>query len=90
MVSVEVVLVACGLNVEVAPGGSPDALKLTLPLNPFVCETVTVNVVALPCRTDWDDGLNAREKSGGATALTTKETEVVRVSPPPVPLIVSG
>jgi hypothetical protein len=40
-----------GLNAPVTPVGSPDAPKLTTPLNPLLGVTVTVYVVLLPSAT---------------------------------------
>jgi hypothetical protein len=50
-VNVTVLVVVAGfvLNDAVTPLGSPDADKLTLPLNPFCGVTVIVLVPAVPC-----------------------------------------
>jgi len=55
---------AVGLNAAVAPGGSPLALRLTLPVNPPPAVTVIVEVVAEPGVTAFEFGETAREKSG--------------------------
>src|ERR1700690_468832 len=48
-VSVLVEVVGFGLNPAVTPLGIPDALRLTLPLNPCRSDTVMVLVPWLPC-----------------------------------------
>ena len=47
-VSVLVLVVLAGLKLAVTPAGSPEADKLTLPVNPFVGVTVMVLVPLLP------------------------------------------
>jgi hypothetical protein len=41
-----------GLNEAVTPLGRPDAVNVTLPVNPSTSPTVTVSVALLPCVTD--------------------------------------
>jgi hypothetical protein len=48
-VNVLVVVAGLGLNDALTPLGSPDADKLTLPLNPFCGVTVIVLVPLVPC-----------------------------------------
>jgi hypothetical protein len=77
-----------GLKLQVAPAGTPETEKLTVPLNPLSDETVTVYEVAPPAATFLELGLIESAKSG--CALTTRVTEVVCTSDPLVPVIVSG
>ena len=42
------VLIEAGVNVAVAPLGSPLTLKATIPENPFTGVTVTVSLALLP------------------------------------------
>jgi hypothetical protein len=67
MVNVEVPdpVIVVGLNVPVAPAGSPVTPKFTVLANPPEAPTLTAYVVLLPCRTVWLSGLAATEKSGG-------------------------
>lgn len=51
-----------GTKLAVAPAGSPLALKVTVPVNPFTAPTVTVYVALLPCTTVWEDGEAERLK----------------------------
>src|SRR5262244_3689004 len=58
----------------VMPVGNPDSLptpRLTVPMNPMIGVTVTVNVVDWPGVTDCAAGLTAIEKSavGGVTVM---------------------
>ena len=52
-----------GLNVAVAPLGSPVTVRPTAPLKPPVGVTVAVYVVLPPAVTDWLAGVAAMEKS---------------------------
>src|ERR1700683_1078529 len=70
IVSVEVpeVVIELGEKAAVASSGSPDAAKLTLPVNSFCGVTVTVYVAFPPCVTVALDGETPSEKVGvGAT-----------------------
>jgi hypothetical protein len=90
-VSVEVprALTEDGVKVAVAPEGSPLKDSATVPVKPTGEETVIVYAVELPRLTVLDAGLTERAKSG-VEGLTTRVTEVECVSPPPLPVIVSG
>jgi hypothetical protein len=78
-----------GEKLAVAPVGSPLALSVTTPANPFSAPTLAVYVVALPAITVCVLGLPDTVKSGGGgCALTTKLTVVVWLSAPLVPVIV--
>jgi len=66
-----------GLQLALAPAGSPLALKLTLPLNPPEPVTVAVYDVPLPAVTGADAGVAAMEKSPTTGAFTTSVTEAV-------------
>lgn len=69
-VSVKVLLpvVLAGLKLAVTPDGSPEAERLTLPLNPFDGLTVIVLDPLLPCVTETLVGDAESEKSGVAAA----------------------
>ena len=60
-------LIEAGLNVAVAPFGSPLTLNATVPENPPDGATLTLYEVLLPCRTVRVGGLAEKEKSGVAT-----------------------
>ena len=62
-----------GLNVAVAPDGSPDALSDTVCAEPEVTAVETVVVTELPWTTEPDVGLTEMEKSFGGTGLTVRE-----------------
>src|SRR6266849_6998415 len=79
-----------GLKAPVAPAGNPLTLKVTPPVNPPKREMFAVYVVLPPRMTVWEAGVAERLKSGTAAALTTRETEVVCVRLPLVPVIVTG
>lgn len=40
-----------GLKVAVTPAGSPLTLRLTVPVNPLIADTVTLSVAVVPCST---------------------------------------
>jgi len=91
-VSVElpVPVTVAGEKLAVAPVGSPLALSVTTPANPFTAPTFAVYVVAFPAITVCVLGLPDIVKSGGGgCALTTKLTVVLCVSAPLVPVIVN-
>src|SRR2546426_11409562 len=77
-----------GLKVPVAPAGNPLTLKVTPPVNPPKREMFAVYVVLPPWTTVWEAGVAERLKSGTGAALTTRETEVVCVRLPLVPVMV--
>jgi hypothetical protein len=56
------------LNEAVTPVGSPEAVKATVPLNPFVGWTVIVSVPLAPCATVKEVGEAESVKSGVAAA----------------------
>src|SRR3989442_208902 len=78
-----------GLKVPVAPAGNPLTLKVTPPVNPPKREMFAVYDVLPPRMTVWEAGVAERPKSGTGAALTTRETEVVCVRLPLVPVIVT-
>lgn len=87
-VSVLVPVAGFGLNAAVTPLPSPLADSVTLPAKPLVGWIV---IVVVPC----DDrvmvklvGDAVNVKSPAATAVTVRETVVVCVIPPPVPITV--
>ena len=70
-----------GLNVPLMPAGSPVALKLTVPVNPFAGTTV---MTSLPPNTGRTTNLEAaadRLNLGAAEAVITSVTVVVCVMP---------
>lgn len=87
--SVEVPEVATdvGVKLPVAPLGKPLALRVTVPVNPLIALTVTEYVVLWPAVTVCELGEAEIEKSGGA--FTTRETVVLCVRLPLVPVMVS-
>ena len=88
-VNVLLVVVLVGLNDAVTPLGIPVADKLTLPLKPFTGVTVIVLVFALPCTMLKLLGDADNVKFAAATAFTVKESEVLFVRLPEVPVIVT-
>ena len=79
-----------GLNEAVTPLGSPDAVNVTLPVNPPVSVTVMELVPLLPWITDRLDGEGARVKPTVCLALTVRAMVVVAgVSAPEVPVMVT-
>jgi hypothetical protein len=65
------------LNDAVTPVGSPEAVKVTVPVNPFCGVTVILLVPLAACATDKLLGEADRLKSGAATALTLSVIVVV-------------
>ena len=86
-VSVLVLVVLAGLNEALTPLGRPEAVKLTLPVKPFCGVTVMVLVPLAPCAMVMLPGEAESAKLGGA--FTVKETVVVLVKLPEVPVIVT-
>lgn len=76
-VTVLVVVALAGLKDAVTPLGSPEADKLTLPLNPLMGVTVTVLLPLPPCVTETLAGEADSEKFGTAAAFTVRVTVVV-------------
>ncbi len=89
-VSVKVLVpaVLLGLNDAVTPLGRPDADKLTLPLKPFCGVTVMVLAPLVPCASLKLFGDAEKAKSAGG--FTVRETVVVLVKLPDVPVTVSA
>ena len=89
--SVMVLLVDVGfvLNVAVTPVGSIPLESITLPLKPLCGVTETVVVPLPPCTMLTLFGETDSVKLGGATAFTVRETVVVAVSVPEVPVTVT-
>jgi hypothetical protein len=77
------------LKLAVTPAGNPLALKVTASVNPPLRVTVIVLVPLAPLFIVRLDGLAESEKSGVACATTVRLTVVARVSPPPVPVMVT-
>lgn len=73
----------------VTPDGSPDAERVTLPVNPPEGVSVIVLLPAVPCLTVKLEGDAESEKFGVAVALTVSEIDVVWVSDPETPVIVT-
>jgi hypothetical protein len=86
-VKVLVPVVGFWLNAAVTPLGKPEADSVTLPVNPFERDTVIVLVPALPCVIVTLPGEADSPKFGAA--LTVRETEVVCVRLPDVPVTVT-
>ena len=82
-------LTDAGLKLAVAPLGSPLALSITAPVNPFCAVTDTVYVVLLPAVTVWVAGAAASEKFACAAAFTVKLTVALWLKLPLVPVMVS-
>jgi hypothetical protein len=104
MVTVEVPVVAVELAVNVTtlvdvvglvpklavtPLGRPEADKVTLPVNPPEAVSVMVLLPLVPCFTVRLEGEAESEKLGVAVAFTVSETEVVCVSVPLMPVMVT-
>jgi hypothetical protein len=90
-ISVKVLLAVAGfaLNDAVTPLGKPEADRLTLPVKPFCGITVTVLVPLAPCATVTLLGDAERAKSATGTGFTVRETVVVFVKLPEVPVMVT-
>lgn len=76
-------------KLAVTPEGSPDADRVTLPVNPPEGLTVIVLFPLEPCVTVKLEGEAESEKSGFTAALTVRETVVVCVRLPEVPVMVT-
>jgi hypothetical protein len=76
-----------GLNAAVTPEGSPDTIKLTVPVNPFWPLTLRVLLPLPACGTVRLTGEALRLKLGTSTV---SDTEVWLLSVPEVPVIVTG
>lgn len=75
-------------NVTVTPLGCPLADSVIALLKPFNAVVLMVEVPLLPCCTVTDDGEALIVKFGGLEDVTVRETVVVWVIPPPVPVTV--
>ncbi len=78
-----------GLNDAVTPLSKPEADKLTLPLKPFCGVTVIVLVPLAPCVMVKLPGEAESVKFGVGTGFTVRETVVVLVKLPEVPVMVA-
>src|SRR6266446_3939252 len=88
-VKVLVAVAGFGLNDAVTPLGKPEADKLTLPLKPFCGVTVIVLVPLVPCVTVTLPGDAERVKFATGAAFTVRETVVVLVKLPDVPVMLT-
>jgi hypothetical protein len=80
-----------GEKLAVAPAGSPLAVNVTTPLNPFSAPILAVYVVGLPATTVSVLGVAVSVKlAGGGVASTASVTLVVCFRLPLVPVMVSG
>jgi hypothetical protein len=79
-----------GLKLAVTPVGNPLADRATALLNPPVTVLVIVDVPAVLCFTLNEAGLAESVKPGATPLVTVKLTEVLSVSPPPVPVTVTA
>jgi hypothetical protein len=77
-----------GLNAAVTPVGSPDAAKVTLPVNGLMSVTVMVSFPLAPGATDSVDAEGFSVKL--PLPVTVSEMEVVALRVPEVPVIVIG
>ena len=82
IVSVLVVLVVPGLNTAVTPVGKVEVVRTTLPLKPPTLVTVIVLLPVVP----W--GIGWRDEAESVKPVTVRETVVVAVALPDVPVIV--
>jgi len=87
LLAVPLLGVLVGLNDAVTPLGRPDADKLTLLLKPFCGLTVMLLVPVVPCAIVMLFGDAEREKFAGA--FTVRETVVLFVKLPDVPVTVT-
>jgi hypothetical protein len=77
-----------GVNVGVAPAGSPLTAKLTVPVNALSALVLIVKPIDEPAYTVCDCGLTVRVKSGAALTAIVAVIEWTRL--PLLPVIVSG
>jgi hypothetical protein len=75
------------LKTPLAPEGNPETDNETCELKPLRALTFTEYDTVCPWSTVWEGGLALIAKSGAAE--TVRVTEVVWVSPPPLPTMVS-
>jgi hypothetical protein len=88
-VSVLVLVALLGLNDAVTPLGKPDADRLTLPVKPFCGVTVMVLEPLAPCVIVTLFGDAEIVKFGTGAGFTVRETVVVFVKLPEVPVTVT-
>src|SRR6266404_9889175 len=89
-VNVLVLVVLLGLKAAVTTLGRPEADRLTLPLKPFCGVTVIVLVPLAPCVMVKLLGEAESVKFGVGTGFTVRETVVVLVRLPEVPVMVTA
>ncbi len=91
-VSVKVLVAVAGFGLKdaVTPLGKPEADKLTLPLKPFCGVTVIVLVPLAPCVMVKLLGEAESVKFGVGIGFTVRETVVVLVRLPEVPVMVTA
>ncbi len=89
--SVSTLVAVAGLvaKLAVTPLGRPDAVRATLPANPFKSVTVTVLRAVRPWAIDIAGAEGASVKVGVALALTVTAMDVDAVKEPEVPVIVT-
>jgi hypothetical protein len=80
--------VAEALKLAVTPLGRPLAASATLPVKPPDGVTEMVDVPLAPWTTDTAEGLAERLKAGTGAAVTARETRLVLISEPLVPVMV--
>src|SRR6267143_5170602 len=90
-VSVKVLVAVAGFGLKdaVTPLGRPEADKLTLPLKPFCGVTVMVLVPLAPCTIFKLLGEVESAKLGVGRGFTARESVVVLVKLPEVPLMLT-
>jgi hypothetical protein len=88
-VRVLVPVVVAGLNTALTPVGKPLAANDTLPVKPPTGVIVMVVVPLPPVLIARLAGFAESAKSGGGGFTTVRLIAVVRISPPPVPVIVT-
>jgi hypothetical protein len=64
-----------GLKLELASDGKPATLNMTLPANPFLADTVMVEVADDPRTTVIESGIALSEKSGAGNTLSESGIE---------------
>jgi hypothetical protein len=79
-----------GVNVAVAPVGSPLAANVTTPMKPFRGDTVTLYVLYAFCAIVRDAGVADSEKSADPVELTTSVTCAGCCRVPLLPVMVMG
>src|SRR5262245_36487138 len=83
-------VVEAGLKLAVTPAGKPPALNATLAVNPPLRVIVIALVSLAPRLIVKLVGFAAREQTGVGGAITVGLIVIVCVSPPPVPVMVTG